>query len=467
MMQTGIHRTTIAKSIIGIMTLCAFGVFLFVACNDKSPVSPQTTTYQLTVLAGTGGMISVPSSSPLTVNKGAVTTITTIPYCGFNFTKWTVVSGTATIADSSLTTTTVVLSSGDATVRADFVSTVSLFQMTVIAGTGGTITAPATQTVATCLDSDIVITAHANPGYVFSEWTDTSGNAVIAFKNSASTTAKLSSGNATLQAGFIPIVSVLKPIDISAFQKENGANYRYYEGSWTTLPDFSTLVPDSAGPCDSLDVNAIAHRTNNFGVVFYGYINIAIDGNYTFYVKATDGSALLINDSLILSNDGVHSSSAEKSANVNLQQGAYVIEVRYLNAGSAPDFKVSYECSDVGLTKATINSDFISRPYTGPVPKITIDKPSGGETVHLGDTLHVQWTYKNSRGQVFVSLSVDSGKSFENICTEAIPGNVMTYNWQVPLGADSLVTQSALIMVEEYPPFNLHGISNRFSIVAP
>jgi hypothetical protein len=467
MRQTNSNRATISKRIIGIFILCVFGVTVFVACNGKSPVAPQTTTYQLTVQAGTGGMISVPSISPVTVNKGAVTTITTTPFCGFNFVKWTVVSGTATFADSSLTTTTVVLSSGDAVVRADFVSSVVLFQLTVIAGAGGTITAPATQTIATCLDSTIIITAKANPGYVFSEWTDTSGNAVIAFKNSASTTVKLSTGNAVLHAGFIPIVSALTPIDISAFQKENGANYRYYEGSWTTMPDFSTLVPVSAGKCDSLDVNAIPHRTNNFGAVFYGYINVSIDGNYTFYVKSTDGCALLINDSLILSNDVVSASEIETSANVILQQGAYFIEVRYFNTGSAPNLNVSYECADVGLSRATINTDFISRPSTKPVPKITITSPTAGQAFHLGETMHVQWQYKNARAQVFVGMSTDSGKSYFNICNLAMPPDSTSYIWTIPASADSLVSQNVFVKVEEYPPFTLFGVSGQISIAAP
>jgi hypothetical protein len=464
MRQTSINRVAIGKRIIGIFTLCVFGVTVFVACNSKNPVAPVTTTYQLTVQAGTGGMISVPSSSPVTVNNGAATTITTIPFCGFNFVKWTVVSGTATIADSSLTTTTVVLSSGDATVRADFVSSVLLFQLTVIAGAGGTITAPATQTIATRLDSTIIITAKANPGYVFSEWTDTSGNAVITFKNSASTTVKLSSGNATLQAGFIPIVSALTPIDISAFEKEQGANFKYYKGSWTALPDFFILTPDSSGPCDSIEVTEISHQSSNFGFVFDGYLSIPMDGEYTFYLKSSDGSVLLLNDSVIIRNDGIHSLPVEDSVVITLKQGTYLIGVQYFNAGSSSFLNVSYAYPSFGIDKQTISNQSLQRPSTAPVPKITITAPAGGETYNLGDIVHVQWTYKNSRAQVFVGVSVDSGKSYQNICNLALPTTVNSYDWQIPIGSDSLITQSAFIKVEEYPPFTLFGVSNSFSI---
>jgi hypothetical protein len=360
------------------------GLAVFIACNDKSPVTPPTpTTYQLTVTASTGGTITAPASPTLTVNK----------------------------------------------------------------------------------DTATQIQAQANTGYVFSEWSDTSGNASIAYKNSAYTTVKLVSGNAVLQAGFIPVVSALTPIDISAFQKENGANFGYFKGTWTALPDFHALTPDSSGPCDSLDVMAVPHQSHNFGVMFTGYFNVPFDGNYTFFLRSSDGSRLLINDSIIISIDSIHSSPVEDSATVALLTGAYQIEVRYFDAGSSPSLWVGYACSDIGIDKQTIPNGALSRPNTAPVPKIIVTGPAGGEAYHPGDTIHIRWTYKNPRGQVFVSLSVDSGKTFNNISAYAFPSDTNWYNWKIP-NDNSYITQSAFIEVDEYPPYNLYGESNRFSIAA-
>lgn len=343
------------------------------------------------------------------------------------------------------------------------------YQLTVIAGIGGTITAPASQTVTVNKNAVTTIRAQANAGYFFSEWTDTSGNATITYKNSAYTTVKLASGSAVLQAGFIPVVSALTPIDISAFEKESGANFSYFKGTWTVLPDFRALTPDSSGPCDSLDVAAVPHQANNFGVVFTAYLNIPMEWDYTFYLRSSDGSQLLINDSVIINNDGVHSSPVEDSVTVHLSDypaPTYQIEVRYFDAGSSPSLWVGYACPDIGIDKQTIPKGALSRPSTAPVPKIIVNSPAGGEAYHLGDTVHVQWTYRNARGQVFVSVSVDSGKTTSLISPRAFPSDTNWYNWQIPSDADSLITQSAFILVEEYPPYNLFGESNRFSIAA-
>jgi hypothetical protein len=340
-------------------------------------------------------------------------------------------------------------------------------QLTVIAGTGGTITAPATQTVTVNQDSQTIITAHPNAGYAFAEWVDTSTSAIIVYKNSASTKIKLPPGNATIQASFIKITSALTPITISTFQKEPGANYSYYKGTWTALPNFAALTTDSAGPCDSLDVKAIPHQANHFGAVFNGYLDIPFDGKYVFYLKSSDGSALLLNDSVIISNDGVHATSKEDSTTVNLLSGTYLIGVLYFNSNSSPVLSVSYSCPEIGIEKATIPNGALSRPFTGPVPKIIVTKPAGGETYHLGDTLHVQWIYKNPRGQTFASLSHNNAKSFDNISALAFPGNVTTYDWTIPIDSISYITQSAFIRVEEYPPYDKNGVSNAFSIAPP
>jgi hypothetical protein len=343
--------------------------------------------------------------------------------------------------------------------------TATTYQLTVLASAGGTITAPAQPTVTINKDVVTTITAHPNTGYAFSEWNDTSGNATIAYKNSASTTVKLSSGNATVLAGFIPVVSALAPVDISTFQKEQGLNFSYYKGQWTMLPDFSTLSPDSAGPCNVIDLSGIPHQSSNFGFVFNGYFNVSQAGSYTFYLKSSDGSVLLLNNSILINKDGVHASPVEDSASATLSEGPYLLEVRYFDAGSSPVLTVSYSCADAGIDKQVIPDATLSRPFTGPLSKIIVTKPAGGETYHLGDTIHVRWTYQNQRGQVFVSLSADDGKSYEKICNTAIPGEVNFYDWVIPLGADSLITQSALIKVDEYPPFNKFSVSNKFSIV--
>jgi hypothetical protein len=125
-------------------------------------------TFQLTVTAGTGGTITEPASSPVTVNNGEATTITADPETGYGFENWTVTSGTADIADATLASTTVTLTSGDATVNANF--TINQYTVTFVEGSNGSITGDLSQTVdhgGSCTE----VTAVPSTGYHFIRWT--------------------------------------------------------------------------------------------------------------------------------------------------------------------------------------------------------------------------------------------------------------------------------------------------------
>ncbi|MBN1128688.1 MAG: hypothetical protein JXA71_06860 [Chitinispirillaceae bacterium] len=340
------------------------------------------------------------------------------------------------------------------------------FQLTVIAGAGGSIVAPVQASQAVEDGAATTISARADRGYAFARWVVLGDNASVSYVNSPDAEVTLGGGNDTVRAEFIAVPALPGHIDISAMPRENGVNFLRYSGSWTTLPDFAALAPDSAGPADSLAVTALPHGTGGFGAVLNGYLSIPIDGSYSFFLTSSDGSALYLNDSLMLSNDGVHAAPSADSVMVPLTQGDYLIGVRYFNATSSPFLNVSYACPDIGIDRMTIPKDALQRCDTRPVAKITINRPAGGETFRLGDTVHVQWTYKNSRGQTVAQISADNGKTFSNICDSAFAGTISSYDWLIPPGADYLITQTAVIRVKEYPPFDATGVSKVFSIAA-
>ncbi|MBN1128795.1 MAG: InlB B-repeat-containing protein [Chitinispirillaceae bacterium] len=154
-------------------------------------------TYQLTVAAGTGGTITAPASSPVTVNHGAATTITAAPAAGYTFVNWTVTSGTATISGATSASTTVTLSSGNAAVRANFTGNQYVVTFN---GQGATTEAiPATKTVtvpATTVGT--LATPPAKTSYVFAGWWTGQNGAGLPFD--AGTTV---SANSTIYAKWI------------------------------------------------------------------------------------------------------------------------------------------------------------------------------------------------------------------------------------------------------------------------
>lgn len=85
--------------------------------------SQATTTYTLTMSNDGHGTTS--PSSAVVVNSGVATSISATPASGYQFLNWTVTSGTATIANPSSASTTVTLNGSNATIRANFSSTVS------------------------------------------------------------------------------------------------------------------------------------------------------------------------------------------------------------------------------------------------------------------------------------------------------------------------------------------------------
>jgi M6 family metalloprotease-like protein len=185
-------------------------------------------TYQLSVTAGTGGTITAPATSPVTVDHGATTTITALPKSDSSFVKWTVTSGTPSFADSTAASTTVTLSSGNAAVKANFA--LKTYQLTVTAGTGGTITTPSTSPVTVDHGRATAIAASVGEGYFFDRWTLVSGSAEIASISSAATTASLTS-DAAVRADFVKAGSIVVTIS-SGSGSGSEEVYLYATSGW-------------------------------------------------------------------------------------------------------------------------------------------------------------------------------------------------------------------------------------------
>ena len=93
----------------------------------NTPASPTTFTadfvqqYQLTtaVSPAGGGTVTAPATGTF-LTSGAAVTLSASTNAGYTFNSWSVTSGSATIGNANLASTTVTLSSGPATVQANF-----------------------------------------------------------------------------------------------------------------------------------------------------------------------------------------------------------------------------------------------------------------------------------------------------------------------------------------------------------
>jgi len=141
-----------------------------------------------------------------------------------------------------------------------------------------------------------------------------------------------------------------------------GLNVKYYEGTWSTIPDFDSLTPLRIEVA-SVPMAYIRNREDNYGLRFSGYISIATAGTYTFYTNSDDGSRLYVNGELVVDNDGLHG-AVEKSGTQFLGAGKAKIVVDYIETTGGQLLEVSY--AGPGIAKQIIPVSVLSQPDTDP-----------------------------------------------------------------------------------------------------
>lgn len=178
---------------------CAFGSDLLGEVDEQVAAANGATTNQLTVGVDGDGTVT-PSGSVKLAEKDALD-IEAVPGSGRSFVRWEKVGGSGSVSfgNSTAAATDVSLRDGNATIQAVF--TADTYQLTIVDdGNGSTNPAAGTYDVA---DGDAEsISATADTGYVFTNWTITSGSATIDDPSSAVTTVTLTAGDATVRANF-------------------------------------------------------------------------------------------------------------------------------------------------------------------------------------------------------------------------------------------------------------------------
>lgn len=110
-----------------------------------------------------------------------------------------------------------------------------------------------------------------------------------------------------------------------------GLAYRYYEGVWTRMPDFSELKPKFQGVASNLNVESRQLRPDFWGMVLEGDFELTDAGEYTFYLNSDDGSLLYIDDQLVVDNDGDHS-ELELNGSVTLKPGTHRLRLEFFDS---------------------------------------------------------------------------------------------------------------------------------------
>lgn len=147
-------------------------------------------------------------------------------------------------------------------------------------------------------------------------------------------------------------VSPFPSVNINVKQ---GIRYAYYEGLWDNLPDFSLLKSVDQGIADTVS-ESLKKRSDDYGICFNGYISIPDDGVYTLFIESDDGSRLIIDDTFIVDNDGLHAME-EKALDIALEKGLHKLEVHFFERGGDDGLKLLWQ--GPGLEKQLVKKQYL------------------------------------------------------------------------------------------------------------
>ena len=120
-----------------------------------------------------------------------------------------------------------------------------------------------------------------------------------------------------------------------------GMKYDYFEHYCISVHDLDSLKPKSSGIMTTFKLEP-RDDVNVFGYIYSGYLLVAKNGIYTFYLESNDGSKLYINNEELINNDGGHPAQ-EKSGKIALRAGEYPFVVKYFQMGAGKFLRVSWE----------------------------------------------------------------------------------------------------------------------------
>jgi cytochrome c553 len=123
-------------------------------------------------------------------------------------------------------------------------------------------------------------------------------------------------------------------------------HYAYYEGSFDRIPDFSKLKSRVKGKASGFDLG-VARRSNDYALLFEGWLRIDRDGDYHFHLTSDDGSRLILDGKVVVNNDGVHA-PAHASGRTHLQKGMHKLAVGFFNGPGGAELHVEVEGPGLG-----------------------------------------------------------------------------------------------------------------------
>jgi alpha-L-fucosidase len=137
-------------------------------------------------------------------------------------------------------------------------------------------------------------------------------------------------------------------LPVTMEKTEPGLHYRYFEGNWDSIPDFSALVPVAEGMTGIIDLS-FKKLPDYFAAEYRGYISVPADDVYTLYLSSDDGSRLYVGDELLIDNNYTHG-IVEKSGIIALGAGLHPIRITFFEKSGGDHLSLSISSKEMNKT---------------------------------------------------------------------------------------------------------------------
>lgn len=257
--------------------------------------------------------------------------------------------------------------------------------------------------------------------------------------------------NPAVAVKLLPAVNLTNPV--------NGIEYKYYEGSWKNLPNFAKISPIKTGLTSNFNIS-IAKSATQYGFVFSGFVSVPSDGQYTFYSASDDGSQLLIDNVVVVTNDGLHG-RLEKSGTIGLKAGKHAIKALYFQQGGNNIFIVSYQSA--GGIKKAIPASALYRENQLPIAKAgkdqTLQSPvstvtlAGTASDNDGSVKRIAWTKVSGPGSPKIATPAVATTKISNLI-------IGTYQFKITVTDNNGAATSDVVKVIVNPSANNKSVAN-------
>nr|WP_295865951.1 fibronectin type III domain-containing protein [uncultured Chitinophaga sp.] len=222
---------------------------------------------------------------------------------------------------------------------------------------------------------------------------------------------------------------------VSAATLSKGLNYQYYNGTFNTLPNFSTLTPVKTGNTPTVDLS-VRTQDVNYAILWQGYINIPATGSYKFETNSDDGSKLYIGTysptaTALVNNDGLHGSQYA-SGTINLTKGSYPITISYFQQGGGASMQIYWTSTAANINSRTVipASAFVDTMTIGSTPAPTTNVKA---TALSFNKIKVTWTDNSTNETGFeIYRSESQVGPFEIVATTAANATAYTDSLLAP-----------------------------------